>query len=145
MKTLKTWLVTIAVLLCSISVSSHDFEVDGIYYKITDRLNHTVEITTAGSGINTIYGIYSGNVIVPQTVTHNDTTYLVIGIGYRAFYECSNLVGVELPNTLTYIEAGAFDGCNLPVENNIIYPLAELNQCVLNPPDRFIVNVINIL
>ena len=25
------------------------------------------------------------------------------------------------------------------------YPLAELNQCVLNPPDRFIVNVINIL
>lgn len=130
-------LITVAVLLCSVTASAYDFEVDGIYYNILSASDLTAEVT---SGDNK----YTGEIIIPETVSHNDTTYLVTGIGFRAFYECSNLLSIKLPETLTYIGTGAFqdcsslseitipdnvtniksvafDGCNLPVENNIIY------------------------
>ncbi len=48
MKTTKHWLVTIAMLLCCISVSAHDFEVDGIYYRITSSTDLTVSVTYKG-------------------------------------------------------------------------------------------------
>ena len=35
-------------LLCSISVSAEDFEVDGIYYNITSDSEKTVEVTYKG-------------------------------------------------------------------------------------------------
>ena len=35
MKTFKQLLMTVAVLLCSGAVTAHNFEVDGIYYKIS--------------------------------------------------------------------------------------------------------------
>lgn len=112
MKKLRILLAIIAELLCSVMVEAHDFEEGGIYYNIKDRMSLTVEVTTQGSGMDIVYGKYSGNVIVPQTVTHNDTTYIVTGIGFRAFYECSNLVSVELPKSLTYIGTGAFAYCS---------------------------------
>ena len=45
MRTIKTWFATIAVLLCSISVHAHDFEVDRIYYNIFSIENLTAEVT----------------------------------------------------------------------------------------------------
>ena len=45
MKTFKTLLAALAVLLCSISARAHDFEVDGIYYNVTSSTERTVEVT----------------------------------------------------------------------------------------------------
>ena len=47
MKTIKTWLATIAVLLFSIIANAHEFEVDGIYYNKTS--NTEVSVTYRGS------------------------------------------------------------------------------------------------
>ena len=37
------------LLLFSVAVNAHDFEVDGIYYNITSSTNKTVEVTYKGS------------------------------------------------------------------------------------------------
>ena len=41
-------LFTALLLLCATAVAAHDFEVDGIFYNITDATNQTVEVTYKG-------------------------------------------------------------------------------------------------
>ena len=48
-----------------------------------------------------------GDVIVPSTLGGLPVT----NIGYRAFLRCTSLTSITLPNSLTTIEHGAFDGC----------------------------------
>jgi hypothetical protein len=38
-------LFTALLLLCSTAVAAHNFELDGIFYNITDETNKTVEVT----------------------------------------------------------------------------------------------------
>ena len=57
------------LILCSSSVWAYDFEVDGIYYNITNETNKTVEVT---DGENK----YTGNVVIPSTVTYNSMAYI---------------------------------------------------------------------
>ena len=68
MRTIKLWLTTIATLLCSLTASAHDFEVDGIYY-ITSSADLTVEVTYRGSSSSSYSNEYSGAVTIPSTVT----------------------------------------------------------------------------
>ena len=64
MKTVKTWLFTIASLLCSITANAHDFQVDGFYYNVTS--NTTVSVTYWGSGYHSYRNEYFGNVVIPS-------------------------------------------------------------------------------
>ena len=79
MKIIKTWLATIAVLLCSITANAHDFEVNGIYYSITS--NTTVSVTYRGSYYDSYSNEYSGNVVIPSAVTYLGKEYSVTSIG----------------------------------------------------------------
>ena len=110
MKTIKTWLTTIAVLLCSISASAHDFEVDGIYYNITS--DATVEVTFRGSLYNSYHREYSGDVLIPSIVTYSGKEYSVTSIGKSAFIYCDGLTSVTIPNSVTSIGGGAFKDCS---------------------------------
>ena len=49
MKQTKHILLLAALLFCSLAVSAHDFEVDGIYYNITSSTDLTVEVTFRGN------------------------------------------------------------------------------------------------
>ena len=60
--------VTALLLLFATVATVHAFEVDGIYYNITDGTNNTVEVT---------YHKYTGSVVIPESVTYNGTTYSV--------------------------------------------------------------------
>ena len=120
MRTVKTWLATIAMLLCSISASAYDFEVDGIYYNILSAADRTVEVTKPDS-------CYIGHIIVPNIVKFNNIEFTVTRIGYAAFakgepYKPNNpygeqpddnpyLTSVVLPNTLVTIGDRAFQCC----------------------------------
>lgn len=120
MKTLKTLLVTIAVLLCSTTVSAHDFEVDGIYYNVTSYTDLTVEVTYKGNSPSS--AVYSESVEIPEYVVYNDCTYSVTSVGSFAFLDCLGLTDITIPYSVTSIGASAFSGCtSLPVENNIRY------------------------
>ena len=97
-------------LLCSISVSAEDFEVDGIYYNITSDSEKTVEVTY--KGMDSYAEVeYSGSVIIPETVTYSGITYNVTSIGYEAFYWCADLTSVVIPNRVTSIGINAFSCC----------------------------------
>ena len=103
-------LFTVLLLLCSSIATAHNFEVDGIYYNITDATNKTVAVTYKGSS-STSYEEYSGDVAIPKNVIYNDVTYNVTSIGIEAFYKCAGLTSVTIPNSVTSIESYAFNGC----------------------------------
>ena len=104
MKTIKTRLLTIAVLLCSISASAYDFEVDGIYYHISSMEKLTVSVTFGDNE-------YSGEIIIPEEVVLKGKTLKVTGIGDEAFYDCDGLTSITIPNSVTSIGNNAFRNC----------------------------------
>ena len=77
-----TIVVTLAVGLPSLA---HNFEVDGIYYKITNATNKTVDITYRGNLASDYSDEYSGNVTIPESVSYNGNTYSVTSIDHHAF------------------------------------------------------------
>ena len=88
---------------------AHDFKVDGIYYL---KNGTEATVTYRGAAFDSYSNEYSGDVTIPSTVTYNGTTYSVTEIGKRAFYGCSGLTSITIPNSVTSIGEGAFMGCN---------------------------------
>ena len=112
MKKYKSLVLTVIGLLCSVSVSAEDFEVDGIYYDITSSKDKTVAVTYKGDRYDTYSNEYSGIVVIPESVIYNGCTYSVNRIWGCAFFNCSDLISVEIPNSVTDIGTSAFEGCS---------------------------------
>ena len=104
-------LLTAFLLLCNTIATANDFEVDGIFYNITDYTNKTVAVTYRGWSYSDYPNEYSIAVTIPASVTYNSTIYNVTSIGYSAFKDCSNLERVIIGNNVTTIEQDAFSGC----------------------------------
>ncbi len=93
------------LLLC-LHASAYDFEAGGIYYnKNTD--GQTVAVTFKDSN----YGSYTGDVVIPETVTNEGVAYAVTSIGDYAFYLCSELTSITIADGVTNIGYGSFGGC----------------------------------
>ena len=104
-------LFTALLLLFSVAVNAHDFEVNGIYYNITDESNKTVEVTYRGNSYSAYSNEYTGNVEIPESVAYNGNTYSVTSIGERVFWYCSGLTSVVIPTSVTSIGDWAFYCC----------------------------------
>ena len=102
-------LMAAACLLITSNILAHDFVVDGIYYNILSAKDKTVEVTFRDN--NQFGSDYTGNTTIPNWITYNHTTYYVTGIGDYAFYGCSGLKSIEIPNSVTSIGYAAFNGC----------------------------------
>ena len=90
-------------ILCSFSFAyAYDFQVNGIYYNKTSA--NTVEVTYKDSN----YGSYSGEVIIPSTVSFNNRTYTVTAIGDSAFYASYYVTSVTIPESVTSIGEASF-------------------------------------
>ena len=111
MKTIKTLLATIALLLCSETMNAHDFEVDGIYYNILSENNKTVEVTFKGDTYSSNTNEYTGSVTIPQKVDYEGNEYTVTEIGEEAFRGCFKLLSVNIPNGVVTIGRVAFGEC----------------------------------
>ena len=113
-------------LLGVLSAQAYDFEVDGIYYAYREDWNwETDEWAIIDGEVEVVYKeagditSYSGVVVIPATVMYNGISYRVTKIGDSAFYGCSGLTSVTIPENLTYIGDAVFSGCSgLTVEWN---------------------------
>ena len=104
-------LMLIAALLTSSHAFAHDFEVGGIYYNITSSTDKTCEVTFQGSSYRSYSNEYTGSIVIHETVTYNGTTYSVTSIRDYAFYDCSGLTSVIIPNSVISIGKFAFYDC----------------------------------
>lgn len=95
----------LAVLLALVPVLgfAYDVEVDGIYYDLVK----TTKKATVTSGDNK----YSGNVVIPSTITVDGVSYSVTDIGISAFNWCSSLTSIVIPSSVKSIGSYAFYDC----------------------------------
>ena len=99
-----------ALMLSCIALWAHDVVIDGIYYNL-DGTNKTAEVTYRGDDPYS-YIEYSGSVTIPETITYNSEIYSVTSIGEYAFYDCSGLTEVTIPNSVMSIGKYAFEDCS---------------------------------
>ena len=59
-----------------------------------------------------IRGIIPQNLTIPSSVYRGGLTYSVTSIGNHAFYDCSGLTSITIPNSVTSIGVEAFHGCS---------------------------------
>ena len=96
-------MTTLLLSVClAVSASAYDVEVDGIYYEID---GDSVLVTSGDKS-------YSGDIVIPESIIINDRKYSVTSIGDLAFYECTGLTSVTIPNSVTSIGGGTFHDCS---------------------------------
>ena len=109
-----TILLSVLMSMTGSNVFAHDIEVENdgvtIYYVWT---NNNTELAVSCQGRYGSYysNEYSGNVVIPSSVVYNGNTYPVTSIGSEAFYYCSGLTSVTIPNSVTSIGSSAFYDC----------------------------------
>ena len=110
------FLISILLSMMSVEAFAHDIEVANaegvtIYY---DFENYETELVVVYRGYSDVSfsNEYTGNIIIPESVTINEKNYPVTAIGSYAFSGCS-VTNVTIGNNVTSIRNDAFKNCSL--------------------------------
>ena len=92
------------LLLIPLISSASPVKINGIWYELVSgpqiaMVNYTLDRD------------YQDDIVIPPTVNYDSEEYEVAIIGEKAFYDCSNVTSITLPNTIIEIKANAFSGC----------------------------------
>ena len=91
------------LLLLPLMANADPVEINGIYYNLNAKTKQA-EVTSNPN-------MYQGEVIIPDIVNYESVDYEVTSIGEKAFYNCSDLTSVTIPNSMISIGYRAFSGC----------------------------------
>ena len=108
MKKLFTLLLTMAASVGA--MFAEKVQIGDLYYNL-DATSQTAEVTSQNSS----YPKWSTTIAtanIPSSVEYNSVTYSVTSIGNNAFYECTGLTSVTIPNSVTTIGYYAFEYCS---------------------------------
>ena len=108
------------LLLFTMTAMAWTMLVGGIYYDL-NTLDDTAEVTSIPPyGANTNY---SGDIVIPASISVDGVDYTVTSIGDYAFSGRSGLTSIEIPNSVTSIGSYAFEGCssltNIEIPNSV--------------------------
>ena len=114
MKRILFFLLFLSMLPLAVSAS---VLIDGFYYDL-DANTKTAKVV-----FHYKYH-YSGDVVIPSSVTYNGVEYSVTNIGDNAFSGSTDLTSINIPNSVTNIGRDAFTGCSnmtkVKLDNNAI-------------------------
>ena len=100
---LRALLLSLSVLL-SLPMLAVKVEIDGINYELNADAKQAAVIKKSS-------GEYSGSIVIPESVEHEGVAYSVTSIGDYAFWDCSGLTSVTIPNSVTSMGGFAFYYC----------------------------------
>ena len=102
-------------LLASVTaVAQSDFNTGGLFYKITDAVNHKVSVVPENATSPYYTTAPSGNIIIPATVINGTDIYMVETIADHAFDGCTGITSIKLSTANPYvINANVFEGVTL--------------------------------
>lgn len=84
------------------------FDDNGVVYEITS----VEDGARTASVIQNYSGYYSGELIIPSVAYFEETAYSVIAVKDGAFKNCTQLVEVSLPDSITTFGTEVFSGCS---------------------------------
>jgi len=118
------------LLMAMVSVS----ESWALNFQVTVASGQTLKFkTTTGNNVEvSAPWSISGALVIPSTVTYNGVTYNVTGIGINAFYQCSGLTSVDIPNSVTSIGYHAFQNCSSLTSITIGSGVTVINDYTFN-------------
>lgn len=90
------------IFISNFELRAYDFKVGALCYNIINLDSLYVEVTADDDK-------YVGSIIIPPTVHYANREFTVTKIGNQAFYQCSGLTKVEIPNTVKSIGEFVYD------------------------------------
>ena len=99
-------LVFVMLFLCS-TEKLGAVDIGKLTYSLSDMW-----LTATVTGLVRGESAASGDLVIPESVEYGSKTYSVTSIGSSAFYGCSGLTSITIPNSVTYIYPNAFYNCS---------------------------------
>lgn len=102
-------LLLVQLLMLLISTYSFSYELNGVYYRcyLNSIDGNTASVIQRPDGEK-----YKGDIVIASSFTDGGCTYTVTSISNMAFYFCTELTSLVMPNTIKKIEENAFIGCS---------------------------------
>ena len=125
---MKKQLLLIVMMLLPMVASADAVEIDGIFYNLVTKVQQA-EVTSNPNK-------YSGNIIIPSSITYENVKYDVISIQDRAFYWCQSLTSIIIGNKVKTIGREAFGSCSSLTDVTISNSVLSIKEAAFSNCNR---------